>query len=68
MIKTVNSKNLKTSPDLICSYCGRDHNKRDTHGNLVSQEGKDYVFERKNDEEYCICVDCQKECNQKGLN
>lgn len=67
MIKVISSKNLKTNPDLICTYCGKDHSKRDSKGNLISQEGKDYVFERKGKEEYCICVECRKKCDEKGL-
>lgn len=67
MIKVIDSKNLKTSPDLVCTYCGKDHSIRDSNSNLISEEGKDYVFERKGNEEYCICVECRNECNKKGL-
>lgn len=59
MIKVINSKDLKTNVDLVCTYCGKEHTKR----NL---EGIDFVFETDiiSKEEWCICIECQRECNK----
>lgn len=69
MIKTINSKELKTDADLVCTYCGKEHSKRNPDGTLRSIEGKDYVFEIDTikKDEWCICVECQKEWDKKVL-
>lgn len=67
MIKTIYGSELKTDIDLVCVYCGTNHNVRDINGNLMTTEGIDFVFEKNDNEEYCICVECQKECNEKDL-
>lgn len=61
MIKIVKGSDLINNIDLVCTYCGKEHNI------LRSMEGKDYIFERKYNEEWCICTKCQKECDKKGL-
>lgn len=67
MIEIIKSSELTKDTDLVCTHCGFDHNKRNSEGKLMSQEGMDYVFERRMGEEYCICTECQSYCNEKGL-
>lgn len=58
MIKIINSSNLKTDADLICSFCGKDHKPFGTEYEMY-KEGEDFVFETEHGEEWCICMDCK---------
>lgn len=59
MIKIINSNDLTTDADLVCSSCGRDHTEDDY------EEGIDFVFETDGDDEWCICIDCKIKFDSK---
>lgn len=61
MIKVIKSEDLKTNADLVCTHCGKEHHK------LRSIEGKDFVFETEDGEEWCICVECKKYCDENNI-
>jgi hypothetical protein len=69
MIKVINSKDLKTDADLVCTHCGQEHNTI-INGKFIQKEGIDYVFERDTEsgEEWCICVECKKKCDNENMN
>jgi hypothetical protein len=54
--------------DLTCTYCGKDHNKRDINGNLILKEHIDYIIESGKDDTWCICIQCKNKCDKKGYN
>ncbi|QJX80442.1 hypothetical protein [Priestia megaterium] len=58
-IQVIESAELKTDADLVCSHCGKDHYP------IESVEGVDYVFEKQKSEEWCICIPCKKKCDLK---
>ena len=60
MIEVINSKDIKSGADLVCTHCGQDHS-------LYSKENIDYVFERDTNsrEEWCICIKCKSESDKK---
>ena len=61
-IKAINSRELKNGNiDFTCSHCGEDHDVRKLNGQLLRNEGIDFVFETDGDDEWCICVKCQKD-------
>lgn len=64
MIEVINSKDLKTNIDLVCTHCGQEHD-TNVNGIFIDKEGIDYIFERdtKTGEEWCICLECKKECD-----
>lgn len=64
MIKVIDSSELKTDTDLVCTSCGIDHLPNISgDGVIISQyhEGKDFVFETETEdgEEWCICMECK---------
>lgn len=64
MIEIINSKDLKTDADLVCTHCGKEHFPR-VDGRIISKESIDYVFEKDTDngDEWCICVECKEKCD-----
>lgn len=68
MIKVINSSELKTeNVDLVCSACGRDHGEH-VNGKWMYEEGVDYVFETKDGEEWCICLDCKEKFDNQEVS
>jgi hypothetical protein len=45
LITVISSKDLKTNTDMVCAFCGKDHNIRGLNGSVNEIEGIDYVFE-----------------------
>jgi hypothetical protein len=68
MIEVINSKEIKTDADLVCTHCGKEHGTI-IDGRLIAQEGIDYVFERDTEskDEWCICVECKKKCDAENI-
>jgi hypothetical protein len=67
MIKVINSKDLKTNTDMVCAHCGKDHGVRSLNGQCIEKEGVDYVFETDGTDAWCICIECQKQCDGVGV-
>lgn len=66
MIEVINSKELKTNTDMVCTHCGIDHDMRNSNGDTFKKEGIDYVFETDGNVEWCICVNCKGECDKEA--
>jgi hypothetical protein len=53
-VRIIKNDDLKTEVDLVCTNCGKEYDV------ILNIEGKDYVFETDEIDEWCICIMCRE--------